>query len=152
MKKFINFCKALKSLKSIDRYDLPLNIEEGENAILISGLVNFYNICFELSWKVMKERLLWSGYDEGKVGSPRTILKIAFTSGMIKNESLWLNALKDRNETAHIYDVNLASELLIRVKTLYVPMFEELKKELETNWECCEEFTDNIKPITNLFN
>ena len=51
MKKFDNFCSALNNLKDIYNYEEPY-----ENVVL-TGLVALYEICFEQSWKAMKEIL-----------------------------------------------------------------------------------------------
>ena len=49
----------------------------------------------------MKEILGNNGYAEGATGSPKTILKTAFSAGMITDEALWLDALVSRNNVAH---------------------------------------------------
>ena len=49
MKKFENFCAALKNMKEIFAYDEPYG------TVVLTGLVGLYEICFELSWKAMKE-------------------------------------------------------------------------------------------------
>ena len=63
-------------------------------------MVGLYEICFEQSWKAMKELLENFGYAEGATGSPRTILKTAYKAGMISDEELWLDALVSRNNVA----------------------------------------------------
>lgn len=69
MKKFENFKAALVNLNDIFSYKEPYgNVE-------IAGMVGLYEICFEQSWKAMKELLENFGYAEGATGSPRTILK-----------------------------------------------------------------------------
>jgi nucleotidyltransferase substrate binding protein (TIGR01987 family) len=136
MKKFGNFCRAIDNLKIINKYDLPLDMTNENSNLIVAGLINLYNICFELSWKVLKEQLLWNGYDEGKVGSPRIILKTAYTAGMISDESLWLNALRDRNDVMHLYSEDVALSIIDNIKNLYLSMFENLKTELELNWKC----------------
>lgn len=77
MKKFDNFCLALHNLKEIYNYSKPY-----ENVIL-TGLVALFKICFEQSWKAMKEVLEYNGFEEGATGSPRQILKTAFKEGLI---------------------------------------------------------------------
>lgn len=49
MKKYENFCLALKNLKDIYEYEEPYN------NVTLTGLVSLYGICFEQSWKMMKE-------------------------------------------------------------------------------------------------
>ena len=58
MKKFDNFCSSLDNLKDIYNYEEPY-----ENVVL-TGLVALYEICFEQSWKAMKEILEHDGVPE----------------------------------------------------------------------------------------
>lgn len=52
----------------------------------MTGLVGLFEICFEQSLKAMKELLEDSGFDEGKTGSPKMVLKTAYEAKMIQNE------------------------------------------------------------------
>ena len=78
MKKFDNFCLALENLNDVYNYDEPY-----ENVVL-TGLVALYEICFEQSWKAMKEILEYSGFEESATGSPRQVLKTAYKAGLKK--------------------------------------------------------------------
>ena len=71
MRKYENFCNALSNMKDIYNYEEPYD------NVVITGLVGLYEICFEQSWKMMKEILEIHGYAEGATGSPKIILKIA---------------------------------------------------------------------------
>ena len=51
MKKYENFCQAFSNLKEIYRYQEPYD------TVVLTGLVGLYEICFEQSWKMMKEIL-----------------------------------------------------------------------------------------------
>jgi hypothetical protein len=57
MKKYENFCASLKNMKEIYDYDEPYN------TVVLTGLVGLYEICFEQSWKMMKEILEIHGYE-----------------------------------------------------------------------------------------
>ena len=72
MKKYENFCASLKNMKEIYDYDEPYN------TVVLTGLVGLYEICFEQSWKMMKEILEIHGYEEGATGSPKIILRTAY--------------------------------------------------------------------------
>ena len=87
MKKYENFCASFANLNDIFSYEEPYN------NVVLTGLVALYEICFEQSWKMMKELLEDSGVAEGRTGSPRQILKAAYQAGMIREEELWLDAL-----------------------------------------------------------
>lgn len=128
MKKFDNFCRALNNLNDIYKYEEPY-----ENVVL-TGLVALYEICFEQSWKAMKEILEYNGFEESATGSPRQIMKTAYKAGIIKDEQLWLDALVSRNNVAHAYNQVIALDIVKAVKERYYGMFEALKREVEENW------------------
>lgn len=129
MKKFENFCSALDNLKEIYDYNEPYG------NVILTGLVGLYEICFEQSWKAMKELLEEQGVSGSKTVSPRQILKSAFEAGMIQDESLWLDALSIRNNVAHAYSSQIALDIVQQVKDRYYKMFCELKREIEENWK-----------------
>lgn len=128
MKKYDNFCRALKNLNDIYNYNEPY-----ENVVL-TGLVALYQICFEQSWKAMKEILEINGFQESATGSPRQILKTAYKAGMIRDEKTWIEALVSRNNVAHAYNEAVALDIVNAAKNKYYSMFVDLKKELEKNW------------------
>lgn len=128
MKKYENFVAAFENLKDIYGYDEPYgNVE-------LTGLVGLFEVCFEQSWKAMKEILAENGFSEGKTGSPRQILKTAYSAGMIENEELWLEALVSRNNVAHAYNKEIALEIVRNTKAKYFKLFEALIKKIGENW------------------
>lgn len=128
MKKYENFCNAYNNLKDIYDYEEPFgNVE-------LTGLVGLFEVCFEQSWKAMKELLEQSGYDSAQTGSPRHIIKTAYQAGMVDDEELWLAALVSRNNVAHAYNKDVALDIIYMTKEKYYQMFGDLKKKLEENW------------------
>lgn len=128
MKKYENFCAALTNLHDIYDYEEPYN------NVVLTGLVALYEICFEQSWKMMKEILENNGVAEGKTGSPRQILKTAYQAGIIREEQLWLDALVTRNNVAHAYNKDIALDIVRQTKEIYYQMFIRLKNEIDQNW------------------
>lgn len=128
MKKFENFCAALNNLKEIYTYEEPYN------TVVLTRLVGLYEICFEQSWKAVKEILFLNGFAESQTGSPRQILKSAYQAGMIHDESLWLEALNSRNNVAHAYNQAIALDIIRSTKDKYYQMFYELHDEINKNW------------------
>lgn len=128
MRKYDNFCSALLNLEKVYNYDEPYD------TVVLTGLVGLYEICFEQSWKMMKEILENHGFSEGATGSPELILKTAFKAGMIKDEELWLAALQERNNVAHSYNEKVALEIVRQTKENFYRMFVDLKKETENEW------------------
>lgn len=128
MKKYENFCAALSNMKEIYDYQPPYS------NVVLTGLVGLYEICFEQSWKMMKEILEAHGFEEGATGSPKLILKTAYKATLIKDENLWLRALQERNNVTHSYNQKIALEIVAQAKENFYEMFCELKKEVEANW------------------
>lgn len=128
MRKYENFCAALDNLKDIFRYEEPYD------NVIMTGLVALYEICFEQSWKAVKEILTMHGVAESQTGSPRQILKSAYQVGMIKDEAIWLQALVSRNNVAHAYNKEIAKDIIKLTREKYYVMFNELKEEIEENW------------------
>lgn len=128
MKKYENFCAALKNMKEIYDYEEPYN------TVILTGLVGLYEICFEQSWKMMKEILEIHGYVEGATGSPKLVLRTAYKAGMIKNEDAWLRALQERNNVTHSYNEKIALGIVSQAKSTFYSLFVQLKEEIEQNW------------------
>lgn len=128
MKKYENFVAAFENLKDIYDYSEPYgNVE-------LTGLVGLFEVCFEQSWKAMKEILEANGFSEGRTGSPKQILKTAYSAGMIEDEEMWLDALVSRNNVAHAYNKDIALEIVRNTKDRYYKLFETLVVNLKEDW------------------
>lgn len=128
MKKFDNFCNAFQNLKDIYDYEEPYSNVE------MTGLIGLYEICFEQSWKAMKELLERDGFAERQTGSPRQIIKTAYQAGMIADEEVWLDALIARNNVAHAYNKAIALDIIQETKDKFYGMFDKFKKKIEEQW------------------
>ena len=65
------------------------------------------------------------------LNSPKTVLREAFSAGLIKKDELWLAMLSDRNTTAHIYNEQLAIEICNKIIKEYVCEFNELNRKIK---------------------
>src|SRR5450830_1873962 len=65
------------------------------------GVIQRFEFTFELLWKTIKIYLENQGII---VRSPRESFKEAFKFNLIEDEKVFLDMLKDRNDTTHIYD------------------------------------------------
>ena len=128
MKKFENFQRVLRNLEEIRKCKEPYEI------FVLTGQVALFKMCFEQSWKAMKEILEYNGYDESRTGSPRSILKLAYQAGMIDNEELWVEALAARNNVSHAYNEGIAAKIVSETKAKYIDMFEALEEKVKSNW------------------
>lgn len=104
--------------------------EDLENEFIISGVIDKFFIQFELSWKVLKQLLLYEGDAVGRTGSPREIIKAAYVRYDFIDEEIWLVMLKERNDTTHIYNEAKAKEMVGKIVDLYIGEFDKLQKEI----------------------
>lgn len=128
MKKYENFARALNNLKKGIELPEPYSIVEQ------TGLAGLFSICFEQSWKLMKQILEKQGRTDTRIGSPKTIIKIAYQCGMIRDMEGWLELLEARNILAHTYSDEDSLAVIRKVKETYWELFDSLQKEIEQNW------------------
>lgn len=81
---------------------------------VLSGLMSKFCLTFDLSWKYMKDFLIeYYGVSSFPLGSPREVLEQAYRSDLIKDDGMWLGAMKLRNNLAHDYNSTLAYKVMI---------------------------------------
>lgn len=114
--RFQNYEKAFLLLQRTLDIKNPSEAEKG-------GLIQFYEMAFELAWKLMKDYLDELGFT---VNSPREAIKQGFQSGIIENGQGWIDALEDRNLTTHTYDESTAEKVVSTIRTSYYPMLRQL--------------------------
>ena len=127
MKKFENFKSNLMVLSKANKEDLT-------NEFIISGIIDKFFIQFELAWKVLKELLRYEGNSVANTGSPREIIKAAYSIYEFIDEKVWVSMLKERNNMTHIYDGNAAKELVGKIINEYIPTFCLMQKEIENKY------------------
>lgn len=118
--RFENFEKSYKLLEKYSKQELKSEIEK-------AGIIQFFEMTFELAWKVLKDYLEAQGFI---VKSPRETVKQAFQIGIIEEGHIWMDALSKRNLTTHTYDEAFAEKLVGEIKQLYFPIFKSLYDKL----------------------
>ena len=122
--RFENFDKSYKLLNKYAKQPITTELER-------AGIIQFFEMTFELAWKVLKDYLEAQEY---LVKSPRETVKQAFQIGLIDNGHVWMDALSNRNLTTQTYDEELANKMTNEIITMYLPeldkMYEKLSKEL----------------------
>jgi len=106
-----DYKKALERLKGA----LAENVSIKGN-IVIDGTVQRFEFTFELAWKLANAILNYNGVE---VETPRMVIKEAFRAGLITDGDGWIDMLKDRNKTAHIYNEKQALQIYGKIKENY---------------------------------
>ena len=104
---------------------------EIENPDLLqkAGIIQFFEMSYELAWNTMKDYLEEQGFTDVK--TPRSALKKAFEVELIENGHSWMELLLDRNLTAHTYDEEKATEVEELIHDRYFPLLMQLYKTLK---------------------
>ena len=95
--------------------------EPDDNSLIIDGTIQRFEFVIELYWKTLKRILAFEGVQSG---TPRETLQQAYQAGWLKDETLWLQMLRDRNQTSHIYNEATARQIYRRIKQ-YQPEMEQ---------------------------
>jgi len=115
--RFQNFTKSMHYLEQALEIPNPDIVQK-------AGIIQFFEMSFELAWNMMKDYLEEQGFLEIK--SPRSALKKAFETGLIDNGYDWMDLLLDRNLTAHTYDEEKASYMEQLIQHKYFPLLKAL--------------------------
>jgi len=102
-------------IQAIDAYQ-----KNKSNVLTHLALVQAFEICFELGWKVLKDYLKEKGIE---VFTPKDVIKEAFSSNIIKNGQIWIDMTNDRNASSHEYNMDKINTVLEKISTIY---YEEL--------------------------
>jgi nucleotidyltransferase substrate binding protein (TIGR01987 family) len=105
--------QSLENLgKALDRLREALQ-ESPQNSLIVDGTIQRFEFVIELFWKTF-QRLLAS---EGIITStPRESLRQAFHVGWISDDYPWLEMIRDRNETSHLYDEGIALRIYANIQ------------------------------------
>jgi len=114
--RFSNFVKVFEHLKN------ALKIQNAD-IYQKAGMIQFFEMCFELAWNTLKDFLEDEGFKDIK--SPRAAIKKAFEIDLIKNGHIWLKLLEDRNLTSHIYDDEIVEIIEKSIRNEYFNILNE---------------------------
>jgi len=117
LNKLHNFKSAVERLG-----EALIELENSSSSVVRDGVIQRFEFTTELAWKATREYLLDQGFVE--VNSPKSVMKEAFSYGLIKNDEIWVQILNDRNLTSHIYKEDISIEICNRIIATH---FNELK-------------------------
>ena len=112
-KAYLNLAEAVGRVKETEKDEL-----------LRAGLIQMYEIAIELAWKTLKDYLEEQGI--AGVSLPKDVVRRAFQEEIVKDGSMWLNALEDRNKTSHIYNESMAEAVVNDINEKYFGLLKEL--------------------------
>lgn len=93
------------------------------------GVIQRFEYTQELAWKVMKDYLEYQGI-EGITGS-RDAFREAFQKEMISNGEGWMETIKSRNKTSHLYNEATANEIIENIYSNYYDLFRDFREKMK---------------------
>ena len=87
------------------------------------GLIQRFEVSFELSWKLLKDYLEAEGFI---VNSPRSAIKQAVENNIITDGELWMDMLYSRNLTTHTYDEGMFNKTFDTIVKIYFNQIQQL--------------------------
>ncbi len=94
--------------------------ESADSSLVIDGTIQRFEFVIELFWKTLKRLLEYEGIE---ARTPREALQRAYQAGWLDDETAWLQMLRDRNETSHLYDEAAARRIYGDIRR-YFPELE----------------------------
>jgi len=123
--KFEDFSRALNKLQIA----LEKNIEDDE--LYLDGLIQRFEFCFELSWKLMQSYLSYEGFE---VNSPRSAIRKSFENEIIFDVGGWLDMLESRNLSTYTYNKETAKEIYKNVAEKYIFLLENFSETIKSKF------------------
>jgi nucleotidyltransferase substrate binding protein (TIGR01987 family) len=89
------------------------------------GIIQRFEYTWELAWKVMKDYLENKGVALETV-TPAAVIRAAFAANVVENGDLWMEALKDRNDMSHTYDVETFEKIIAAIRDSHFVILNKL--------------------------
>ena len=124
IQRFSNFKKAFEQLQKAFLLSTQRELSDLEK----SGVIQTFEYTFELAWKTLKNFLEHKGNFD--ILGSRDAIKLALQYNIIYGNE-WLEMIKARNLTSHIYSEEEVEEILEAILHRYYPKLLELKEKLE---------------------
>jgi nucleotidyltransferase substrate binding protein (TIGR01987 family) len=104
LQQFSNYSKALEELREA----VSLNQTRPLSKLEKKGLIQCFEYTHELAWKTLKDLLETHGVSE--IFGSKDATREAFRLGILVQGETWMDMIKSRNQTSHLYDKKLVEE------------------------------------------
>ncbi|BFU60283.1 MULTISPECIES: nucleotidyltransferase substrate binding protein [Rodentibacter] len=114
--RFQNYQKSVTYLSNeVEQY------RDTDIEVIKKGIIQSFEICHELAWKLMQDILKEEG--ETELFGSKSATRIAFNRGLITHGEIWLEMIKSRNLTVHTYDEAMIDTEFQKITSQYLPLF-----------------------------
>ncbi len=92
------------------------------------SLIKRFEFTYEMAWKLMVSFEKESGI-EGILGS-KDVVRHAQAMQLIDNGEAWMDMIDARNKTSHVYDEQMARDVIDEIINTYYPLLLELQNKM----------------------
>jgi len=128
--RFVSYKKAVRQLIIAVELKRQRQLSELET----QGLIQSFEYCHELAWKVLKDFFTFQGINNNILGS-RDAIREAFSCQLITNGDVWMQMITSRNQTSHTYDATMANIVADQITKLYYQQFIELQTTIQVLYD-----------------
>jgi len=128
--RFDNFTKALHDLSA----ELSLRESREFSRLEEKGVIQSFEMVHELAWNVLKDYLEEKAATTGLLGS-KDSTREAFKRGLIDEGEIWMDMIKSRNLTSHVYDEATAKSIVEDIYTRFHPCFVTMHQRFLSLYE-----------------
>lgn len=95
-----------------------------KNLTVRDGVIQRFEFTTDLARKTAREYLLLQEVTD--INSPKSVMTEAYNNNLITDAEGWLQILRDRNSTSHIYNEEDADEVYNRIISVHIDLFDKL--------------------------
>ncbi|PIQ13772.1 MAG: nucleotidyltransferase [Hydrogenophilales bacterium CG_4_9_14_3_um_filter_59_35] len=128
--RFNNYTKALNELSA----DVALRESRKLSRLEEKGLIQSFEMVHELAWNVLKDYLEDVAGTTGLFGS-KDSTREAFKRGLIEDGEAWMEMIKSRNLTSHVYDESTARDIAEDIAARFHPSFLRMHQHFLSLYE-----------------
>jgi len=103
--------------------------QDDSSSFMRDSIIQRFEYTLEVSWKYMRHLLISKGIK--KTGGPFDIFRLSVTHEIIRDAEVWVEFVRGRNKTSHMYDEDVAKEIY----DIAIKMPKEVTELLEHNKE-----------------
>jgi len=119
----IDYTSLIKARNTLQRI-----IQTSQNEAEKMGVVKAFEICYELSWKIMKKILEFRGVE---IGATRDVFREAARLKLLDDAEKWFAYIKKRNITVHAYQPEILDDLFANTAREFLTDLDYLLAQLE---------------------
>ena len=119
----VDYTSLVKARNTLHRI-----LKTSQNEAEKMGVVKAFEICYELSWKIMKKILEFRGVE---VGAARDVFREAARLKLLDDAEKWFSYITKRNITVHAYQPEILDDLFANTAREFLNDLDYLLAQLE---------------------